>query len=200
MRDRRVRRTRADPRRERLLRELEEIFLSEGFSSLTTDELCRRLRCSKSTLYSVAGSREQINQAVVRHFFARASAQIEADLGAASDPSSRIVTYLEGVGRAMNRNSPAFYEDMVSHAPTAAIYRLNSDAAAARVQGFIEEGVGEGSFRAADAALASLTVAYLMDGVQSGEVLRSTGLSAGAAFAELGELLVHGLAVRNRQP
>jgi len=191
---------REDPRRERLLRELEEIFLSEGFSSLTTDELCKRLRCSKSTLYSVAGSREQINQAVVRYFFAHSSAEIEAHLGAATDPASRIVTYLEGVGRAMNRNSPAFYEDMVSYAPTADIYRLNSEAAAARVQAMIEDGVREGSFRPADAALASMTVAYLMDGVQSGEVLQATGLSAGAAFAELGELLVHGLAVRDRQP
>jgi len=44
-----------------------------------------------------------------------------------------------------------------------------------------------------------MTVAYLMDGVQSGEVLQATGLSAGAAFAELGELLVHGLAVRHRE-
>jgi AcrR family transcriptional regulator len=200
VRDRRLRTKREAPRRERLLRELEEIFLREGFSSLTTDQLCKRLRCSKSTLYSVAGSREQINQAVVRYFFAHSSAEIEADLSAASDPASRIVTYLEGVGRAMNRNSPAFYEDMVTYAPTAAIYRLNSDAAAARVQAMIEEGVREGSFRAADAALASLTVAHLMDGVQSGEVLRATGLSAGAAFAELGELLVHGLAVRKRQP
>ena len=200
MTDRRRRTRRQDPRRERLLRELEEIFLGEGFSSLTTDQLCKRLRCSKSTLYSVAGSREQIIQAVVRYFFAHSSADIEADVFATTDPASRIVKYLEGVGRAMKRNSPAFYEDMVSYPPTAEIYRLNSQAAAARVQAMIEEGVSEGGFRPADAALASLTVAYLMDGVQSGEVLEATGLNAGAAFAELGELLVHGLAVRSRQP
>lgn len=175
------------------------IFLAEGFSSLTTDELCKRLRCSKSTLYRVAGSREQIIQAVVRHFFAHSSATIERDVLSTTDPAAWIVAYLEGVGRAMNRNSPAFYGDMVSYPPTAEIYRLNSQAAASRVQAMIEEGVREGSFRSADAALASMTVAYLMDGVQSGEVLRATGLSAGAAFAELGELLVHGLAVRHRE-
>lgn len=199
MSDRRRRTTRQDPRRESLLRELEEIFLNEGFSSLTTNELCKRLRCSKSTLYRVAGSREQIIQAVVRYFFAHSSAEIEADTSGKTDPATRIVTYLEGVGRAMNRNSPAFYEDMVGYPPTAAIYRLNSQAAAARVQAMIEDGVRDGSFRPADAALASLTVAYLMDGVQSGQVLEATGLSAGAAFAELGELLVHGLAVRDRK-
>ncbi|MDL4814131.1 TetR/AcrR family transcriptional regulator [Actinomadura opuntiae] len=196
-RERRSRPTREDPRRKQLLQDLEEIFLAEGFSSLTTDELCKRLRCSKSTLYSVAGSREQIIQAVVRHFFAHSTAAIEAKVSATTDPAGRIVEYLKGVGEAMDRNSPAFYEDMVSYPPTAEIYRLNSQAAADRVQAMIEEGLRDGIFRSADAALASLTVAYLMDGVQSGEVLEATGLSAGEAFAELGELLVHGLAVRS---
>lgn len=182
--------------REQLLSNLEEIFLAEGFSTLTIEELCRRLRCSKSTLYSVAGTREQIIQAVVRHFFARSTAAIEADMSASAAVPTRILEYLAGVGRAMNRNSPSFYADMVSYPPTAEIYRLNSQAAARRVQAMIEDGVEEGIFRSADAALASLTVAHLMDGVQSGEVLEATGLAAGEAFAELGELLVHGLTVR----
>ncbi|MBB6627574.1 TetR/AcrR family transcriptional regulator [Nocardioides sp. KIGAM211] len=190
---------RDDTKRERMLSQLEEIFLAEGFSALTTDELCKRLRCSKSTLYGVAGSREQINQAVVRHFFARSTEAIEADVSSATDPGTRILEYLAGVGKAMNRNSPSFYADMVSYPPTAEIYRLNSRAASRRVQAMIEDGVGAGVFRSADAALASLTVAHLMDGVQSGEVLEATGLSAGEAFAELGELLVHGLAIRNRR-
>jgi hypothetical protein len=34
-----------------------------------------------------------------------------------------------------------------------------------------------------------------MDGVRSGEVLEATGLSAGEAFTELGELLIHGLSL-----
>ena len=184
------------PRRERLLDDLEEIFLADGFSTLTIDELCRRLSCSKSTLYSVASTREQIVQTVVRHFFARATVAIEAQLNDEASPAERIVTYLGGVGAAMHRNSYAFYADMVTYPPTAEIYRLNSQAAAHKVQAMIEEGVHLGDFRRADAALAGLTVAYLMDGVQSGEVLDATGLSAGDAFTELGQLLIHGLSVR----
>ncbi|MFC9837917.1 TetR/AcrR family transcriptional regulator [Rhodococcus sp. NPDC127530] len=186
----------ADIKREELLIDLEAIFLAEGFSGLTTDELCRRLSCSKSTLYSVAPTREQINQAVVRHFFARSTVEIDARVAEESDTATKILTYLAGVGAAMHRNSPAFYSDMISYPPTAEIYRLNSQAAAQRVQSLIEDGVREGVFRPTDAALAGLTVGYLMDGVQSGGVLEATGLSAGDAFTELGELLVHGLAVR----
>jgi AcrR family transcriptional regulator len=183
-------------RRQGLLDDLETLFLAEGFSTLTVDELCRRLRCSKSTLYTVADSREQIVQAVVRHFFARSTAEVEAQLDPEDSAATRIVTYLAAVGEAMKRNSYAFYADMVTYRPTAEIYRLNSQAATRRVQQLIEDGVREGAFRPTDASLAALTVAHLMDGVQSGEVLEATGLSAGEAFTELGELLIHGLSVR----
>lgn len=184
------------PRRQQLLDELEALFLAEGFSGLTVDELCRRLRCSKSTLYSVAQTREQIVQAVVRHFFAGATARVEAKLDPSDSAATQIVTYLAAVGAAMKRSSYSFYADMVTYRPTAEIYRLNSQAASRRVQEIIEDGVREGAFRPADASLAALIVAHLMDGVQSGEVLDATGLSAGEAFTELGELLIHGLSVR----
>ena len=191
-----ARRLAPSSRRVDLLDQLEEIFLAEGFSGLTIDDLCRRLKCSKTTLYSVADSREQIIQAVTRHFFARATATIEAEVADETDPSRRITRYLDGVGQAMRRNSVAFYVDMVSYEPTASIYRLNSGAAAGRVREFIEDGAASGAFRQADAALAAQAIALLIEGVQSGELLEQTGLTAGEAFSELGELLVHGLSVR----
>jgi AcrR family transcriptional regulator len=198
LRESRLRRpTDADAgRRNELMENLEKIFLAEGFSSLTVDEICRRLKCSKSTLYSIAGSREQIIQAVTRHFFARATIAIEAEVAQETDPGGQIIRYLDGVGTAMRRNSVAFYVDMVSYQPTADIYHLNSDAAARRVRELIEHGVEIGAFREADAALAAHAIALLIDGVQSGELLQATGLSAGEAFSELGELLVNGLSIR----
>jgi len=195
-RDAATRRSSQPGRRQELLDQLEDIFLEHGFSSLTIDDLCRRLRCSKTTLYSVADSREQIIQAATRHFFAKTTAMVEFEVSGESDPGRRIIRYLNGVGTAMQRNSVEFYVDMVSYEPTEAIYRLNSEAAARRVKGFIEEGVDSGHFRAADAALAGQAVALLIEGMQSGELLQQTGLSAGEAYYELGELLVNGLSVR----
>lgn len=182
-----------DARRNALLDRLEAVILAEGFSDLTIDDLCRRLQCSKSTLYSIAGSREQIIQAVTRHFFAGATEAIEEKVSLETDPAQRIVQYLDGVGSAMRSNSPAFYRDMVGYGPTAQIYRLNSDAAARRVRAMIEEGVDAGAFRPTHVALASRAVALLIDGVQSGELLDGTELSAGEAYSEIGELIVNGL-------
>ena len=38
----------------RVLDEAEELFAQEGFLHFSTDELARRLRCSKRTIYAVA--------------------------------------------------------------------------------------------------------------------------------------------------
>lgn len=147
-------------------------------------------------MYSVASTREQITQKVTRHFFERSTATIEVEIANTPDPAERIVRYLAGLGTAMRRNSRSFYVDMVSYEPTAEVYRLNSRAAARKVQGTIEEGVRSGTFRSSDAALAGQAISHLIDGVQSGELLEATGLTAGEAFTELGELLIHGLTVR----
>ena len=38
--------------RDTLLSGVYDVLLAEGFSSTSVDDLCRRLRCSKSTLYT----------------------------------------------------------------------------------------------------------------------------------------------------
>jgi AcrR family transcriptional regulator len=178
---------------EELLGQASDIVLAEGFTSVTMDELAQRLGCSKATLYSVAGTKEQLVQAITRKFFVEAAAEIEAKVATETNPRQRIRTYLSGVGAAMRRHSPAFYDDMVSYAPTARIYRRNSDAAARRVHELIDEGVEAGAFRDLNGTFAAQVVAVAIDALQSGALLRSTGLSAGDAFSELGDLLLDGL-------
>jgi AcrR family transcriptional regulator len=52
-------------RLERVLDEAEELFIHEGFLHFSTDELARRLRCSKTTLYTIAPVRENFFEVVV---------------------------------------------------------------------------------------------------------------------------------------
>jgi AcrR family transcriptional regulator len=51
----------------RVLDEAEELFAQEGFLHFSTDELARRLRCSKRTIYAVAPGREKFFEAVILH-------------------------------------------------------------------------------------------------------------------------------------
>lgn len=180
-------------RRSELLAQIEQILLQEGFAKLSMDDLAGRLRCSKSTLYGVGGSKNDLVSLVVKRFFEGATARIEEETAAESDYRRKIKVYLHGVGREMGRHSAAFYDDMATYRAAAEIYALNSAAAARRVHEIIEDGVQAGQFRGVDAALASELVVLAIDGVRSGRLLRRTGLTAGQAFAEIGDILLDGL-------
>lgn len=188
------RRRRVDvARREDLVQRIEDIFLAEGFMSVTMAELTERLRCSKATLYSVAPTKEQLVILATKRFFGSSAEAIELEVAAQQDPRIRITTYLGGVAEAMRRNSREFYADMIAFEPTAEIYRRNTATAAERVRELIDEGIDSGVFGAADGMFASQLVALAIEGVQSGVLLDRTGLSAADAFAELGHLLLNGL-------
>lgn len=187
------RRTVDQGRRDEILHRASAVFLEQGFTTITVDELARQLKCSKSTLYSAASTKEQLVVAVTRRFFAQATQQIESVVEGVSDPAERISSYLKGVGNAMSSQSSAFYRDMVSYPPTAAIYDVNSLAAAQRVRELINDGVTSGRFRDMDATFAGHLIALAIEGIQSGRLQEVSGLSAGQAYLELGDLLVNGL-------
>lgn len=182
-----------EARREELLQRLEDLILVEGFAHLTVDDVASRLQCSKSTLYGIAASKEQLVAAAVRHFFREATERIEGKVAPITDPAQRIATYLAGVGTEMRRMSPQCYGDMVSSAPTAEIYAKNSLAAARRVGEFIQTGIAAGAFRAVNAEFVGASVSLLIDGIQHGELLERTGLSSGDAFTELANLVLDAL-------
>lgn len=180
-------------RHSELRAQIEEALLQEGFVDLNMDDLAARLRCSKSTLYGVAGSKNALVVSVVKQFFEQATRAIEEATSAEVDCRRKVKVYLRGVGREMGRHSPQFYLDMVSYEPAAEIYAINSAAASRRVREIIDEGVRAGQFRAVDAAFASELIVLAIDGVRSGRLLEPTGLSAGEAFAEIADILLDGL-------
>src|ERR1700710_2923364 len=92
-----IRSSRGSARREKLLDELVTLVLAEGFGAFTLDELARRLHCSKSTLYGLAASKEQLVVAVVKRFFQRATAAVEEAAAVPADHRDRISAYLLAV-------------------------------------------------------------------------------------------------------
>ncbi len=106
----------ATARRTELFDGLVELFLAEGFAHLTLDAIAARLQCSKSTLYTLAGSKEQLVTSATKHFFKRATEQVEAKVAAASS-AERIAAYLTAVGKALTTASAQFMSDLDAFAP-----------------------------------------------------------------------------------
>lgn len=182
-------------RQAELLDQLEAVFLAEGFSRFTLEDLAVRLHCSKSTLYALAGSKEQLSLRVIRHFFRKATDAVEAQTVSESDPALRVTAYLSAVARALSPAGPAFHRDLDSFGPGREVYERNTALAADRVRALIAEGVAQGRFREVHPALIADTVTTLMFRIGRGETARATGLDDAAAYRELAALLLHGIAL-----
>jgi AcrR family transcriptional regulator len=183
----------ATKRRAGLFDELVTLFLEEGFAQLTLDDIASRLRCSKSTLYALAGSKEQLVQAAVVHFFKRAADAVERRVEPIVAARQRITAYLLAVGDELAAASDRFMADLDAFAPAQAVYERNTEIAAKRVQGLIAEGVANGEFRDVHAAFAGELAATMMVRIQQGSVRASTGLDDADAYRELAAILTRGI-------
>jgi AcrR family transcriptional regulator len=180
-------------RREQLLDQLVELMLAEGFGHLTLDELAGRLRCSKRTLYGLAGSKEQLVTAAVVHFFRGATGRVESALAPQADPVARLMAYLGAVAAELAPASARFYTDLAAFGPGDEVYRRNTAAAARRVGELIDAGVRAGAFREVHTAFVADVVTGVMVRIQRREVAAATGLGDADAYQQLAELLLRGL-------
>ncbi len=189
-------------RRLALFDALVALILDEGFAHLTLDDLAARLHCSKSTLYRLADSKEQLVRAATVHFFRGATEQVEASVAGAVDARDRIRRYLEAVGEQLRPASPRFMEDLAADPAVREVYERNTRFAARRVQELITEGVAAtpsvmsswtGELRDAHAAFVGDVAAAAMVRIQQRQVAAATGLDDAQAYEELAILLTRGL-------
>lgn len=183
----------ATRRRTELFDALVDLFLAEGFAHLTLDEIAARLHCSKSTLYTLAGSKEQLVRAATVHFFRRATEDVEAAIAPVTSARERIATYLSAVGTALAPASDRFMFDLHAFIPAREIYERNTRIAAQRVQELIDEGVRAGDFRDVHAAFAADLAATMMVRIQRGTVRTQSGLDDADAYRELAAILTAGI-------
>jgi AcrR family transcriptional regulator len=183
----------ATRRRTELFDTMVDLFLGEGFAHLTLDEIAARLHCSKSTLYTLAGSKEQLVQAAMVHFFRRATADVEASIAAIATARERITAYLSAVGIALAPASAQFMTDLHAFTPAREVYERNTRIAARRVQELIDEGVAAGDFRDVHAAFAADLAATMMVRIQQGVIRERSGLDDADAYRELAAILTAGI-------
>jgi AcrR family transcriptional regulator len=169
----------SDERGAQLLEQLIELYLAEGFGAFGMADLAARLRCSRSSLYLVASSKEQIILTAVRRYFARAEERIEARVAAEPDLGKRIAVALDAVAIA----------DLAEFAPAQELYEDNTRRAAQRIQDIITAGVEAGTLRPVNARFVGAAVAEVMAAIQTGRIEAATGLDDAEAYRALSEVV-----------
>jgi AcrR family transcriptional regulator len=166
-----------------------DIILAEGFLDLQMSDLAGRLNCSKSTLYAIAPSKEQLLVSMVRTFFRRSTERIEAAIDPAAPAVDRIGTYLTAVATELAPASARFFADLEQFAPAGDIYRQNTAIAARRVQELVHEAAP-----GIDPTFLGAVARLVMESIHRGDISRATGLDDSAAYRALSELVLAGVA------
>jgi AcrR family transcriptional regulator len=176
-----------------MLADLLELFLAEGFAQFNLEQLARRLRCSKTSLYLLAPSKEQIVVVVVRRYFKDAAVNVEGQVAAVRDPRERLTAYLQAVAQELQRVSARFFADMADFAPANEVYQANTLMAVGRVQQLVARGVSAGTWRAVNASFVAAAIAQVMTAIQRGEIGAATGLDDAEAYRQLADFVLAGL-------
>ena len=185
--------TRLSARRADLIARLQALFLAEGFAAFNIGDLTDRLRCSRTTLYALAPSKEQLVLTVVRAYFRDAAEHIEARVAQTENPREKLAVYLEAVASELQPVSAEFFADLAEFAPGNDVYQENTRYAAHRVQTLVTDGVKAGALRPVDASFVGAAVAQVMGAIQRGELQAQTGLDAAAAYRNLADLILNSL-------
>ena len=187
--------TKATVRRDALISRIIDVLLEEGFLDLSLEDVARKLRCSKSTLYTIASSKEQLLITVIRAFFRRAAERIELDI-AASDDHERITIYLMAISRELAPASSLFFADIDAFPPTREIYRNNTRIAAERVRQLVIEAVPESAL--VDPTFLGAVAGQIMEAIHRGDIETASHLDDSAAYRALATLIAAGVSASTK--
>ena len=177
-------------RQSALLDQLTDLFLTRGFRGFTLEDLAVELSCSKSTLYALATSKEQLASRVVEYFFRRAAGRVETQVVRRRSPAARVREYLLAVASELAAASPTFLADVAANPLTRGSYERHTAIAADRIRALVAAGVESGDFRAVDPVFLGEVVAAGMDAIERGGVTTRTGLTHAEAYAQLAALVL----------
>jgi AcrR family transcriptional regulator len=182
-------------RQEDLLGQLEELFAREGFRELTMADLSSRLRCSRRTLYELAGSKEDLVALVVERFLDRNfSRGTEASHNLLTS-RARLEAFTIAVTEDAQRVGTAFADDLFRTPRTASLLAAYDQRCARLLEEIIQEGQDRSEFRPANPKLAAEGIMAAVSRIQDTDVLTDLGLNYAQATREILDLLLYGLGI-----
>jgi AcrR family transcriptional regulator len=180
-------------RREELLDQIEELVLSEGFAHLRVGALAAHLRCSRSTLYKLASSKEELIALVFRRFVDKALAEASAEAALLEDPAERVIRFTEAIGRWQAKGSEAFWRDVRDHPQASDVLSQTRSRGYKILQGYLDEGVASGRFRPANTTFVAYLIWHSYRAARDPDVVRPLGITSDEAVREIGRLIAYGM-------
>jgi len=179
-------------RRESLLEELTDIVLSEGFAHLRVGGLADRLHCSRSTLYKLAPSKDELIVMLCERYINRAIDDALLKTEGCETVREKLVAFADVIAVRQAAGSDHFWRDFRDTPETATILGWPRARGYQEVRRMLEEGVASGEFRELPVRFVSFVVWSTARASRDPELLKDFGLDQANAIRELIRLVVDG--------
>lgn len=170
-------------------------FLADGFQSFTIDAATRKYHCSKSTLYALGETRNDIIRRVLVSFFKEITRRTTLPAGSTKSSTHALETYFRAITSALAPASPEFMRDLATEPAAQEVYALNTKAATETIHNLLREGVTAGEFTAESIDFVSRLIQRSMADIQQGIYMDT--LAPAEAYQTLGHIILNGISTRH---
>lgn len=185
-----------EARREQLLDELEALIMAEGFAQLRVGKVADKLHCSRSTLYKLAPSKEELIALVVDRMVRREIQQSADAVEALPSATEKMREFSHLIDAAQTRGSADFWRDVRDHSYSAEVFQMGRVRGWRVLQGFIDEGIASGEFRDANSLFVAYALWTLGALTRDPDVLEQLGVDRTSAVSAIIDLFVEGVRTR----
>jgi AcrR family transcriptional regulator len=187
---------RFSPRQEEVLDVVEAVFLREGIRAVRIGELAAEASCSRSTLYELAPSKEDLLLLVLDRMMRRIMRRGGQAIERANDPVERVRAMLTSGALDFAALGPRFLEAVRQHPPARLLFDRRLAEGRDALESLIEDAVSVGRFRPVDAAVVAEAMIGVVLRFTDPELLRSTKVRSTSGLAELVDVFLDGLQPR----
>jgi len=180
------------PRHREILDQLEMVFLSEGFSSVTVTQLAASVGCSRRTLYELAPSKDALVLIVLDRFLHRVGRSALNNVDPNKSIAEQVRSYINGALE-LQRLTAAFADDLADDPPARRLLDRHFRYVMSVSESLIERGIGAGEFRSVSPGVAAGMLAGSGLYFSQPGILDDVGMTRDEASHEMTDIVLRSL-------
>ncbi len=171
-------------RLQRVFDEVEALFLTEGFMQWNTTDVALRVKCSKTSLYQLAPTREGLYQLVVDRYLSEMRAEGRRAAEEAGTWNDAVRAFLDAAVLGLRRSSHAFMRDLSALPSTRERVREHQRQRMSDIEHILRAGIDAGAFHGVHPRVLAEMLFATIGRLTEPEVMATLGLSTPEAFEE----------------
>ena len=181
------------PRQQEVLDVVEAVFLRDGISAVRIGELAAEASCSRSTLYELAPSKEELLLIVLDRMMRRIMRRGAHAIEQQSDPVERIRAMLTSGALDFGPLGPKFMDAVQEYPPARLLFDRRIADGRDVLENLIREAGESGHVRPVHARILADALFVVVLRFTDPQFVRSAGVSTSAALSEFFDVLIDGL-------